>query len=310
MGKLLIAGAAALALTACDPEPADTRPSGPAATVVVTYSVLGSIVSDLVGDRAVVEVIIANGQDPHDVEPSARDIETINNADVVVSNGLDLEEPMIEAIEAAQAAGVPVFYATDHLTVRELADDDEHSGGEQTEGDAHDHGGGDPHIWVDPLTLGEMVPALGATLGSALGIDLGTEVQRVQANLADADARVGEILSVLPPDGCKLVTGHNSLGYFADRYGCEVIGAIVPSLTSTAETSAKELAELRQTATSAGVAAVFTEPGTSADVAEQIADEIGVSLVELPTIELPEDGSYTAFITLLAQTIVDGLQPA
>ena len=93
-------------------------------------------------------------------------------------------------------------------------------------------------------------------------------------------------------------------------YGVTV-GLVLPlSVCYWAEASAKELAELRETAQAAGVAAVFTEPGTSADVAEQIASEIGVPLIELPTIELPEDGSYTTFITLLAQTIVDGLLAA
>jgi zinc/manganese transport system substrate-binding protein len=104
-----------------------------------------------------------------------------------------------------------------------------------------------------------------------------------------------------------LVTGHDSLGYFAARYGCEVTGAIIPSLSTTAEASAKELAQLREIAQSEGVAAVFTEPGTAKDVADQIASEIGVPLVELPTVALPDDGSYTTFITDLATTIADAL---
>jgi zinc/manganese transport system substrate-binding protein len=280
---------AVLLVSACggDDDSADATTS----QVVVTYSVLGSVVESLVGDRAAVSVIVPNGQDPHDFSPSARDVEAINNATFVVANGLDLEEGLAPSLEAAADSGRPVFYAADHVTLRTL----------------DDNNGDDPHIWVDPLTLAEMLPELGADLGEALGADLAADVARVQAELADADAAVSAIMADLAEGQCKLVTGHDSLGYFADRYGCLIVGAVIPSLTSTAEASAQELAELREVAQAEGVAAIFTEPGTSDDVAAQIADEIGVPLIELPTIELPEDGMYRTFITQLSTVIADGL---
>jgi zinc/manganese transport system substrate-binding protein len=308
MRRVAVLAVAALLVSACGGDDESADASTP--QVVVTYSVLGSVVESLVGDRADVEVIVPNGQDPHDFSPSARDVEAINNAAFVVANGLDLEEGLAPSLEEASKNGRPVFFAADHVTLRTLDEEGEHSEEEahaDEEADEHGHSGEDPHIWVDPLTLSEMLPELGAELGDAIGADLSADVARVQAELADADAAVSAIMADLAEGQCKLVTGHDSLGYFADRYGCQIVGAVIPSLTSTAEASAQELAELREVAQAEGVAAIFTEPGTSEDVAAQIAGEIGVPLIELPTIELPEDGMYRTFITQLSTVITDGL---
>jgi zinc/manganese transport system substrate-binding protein len=270
--------------------------------VVVTYSILGDIVRQLVGDAAVVEVIIPNGQDPHDYSASAHDIEQMAGAAMVVANGLDLEEGLNDALERIEHDGVPVFRAADHITVREIGPN-EHL----DDASEHEHEGGDPHLWTDPLTIAEFVPALGAQLATALDVDLDDQVTAVEAEMTDLDARVRDILSAVPAGQCILVTGHDSLGYFADRYGCTVIGAIIPSLSSTAEASARDLADLLDIASDAQVGAIFTELGTPAQVAEQVADEAGVPLVELPSHNLPDAGGYQAFITELATKIADGL---
>ena len=87
---------------------------------MVTYSVLGAVVRDLVGDTAQVVVPMPNGQDPHEWEPSAKDIETVMHADLVVQNGLGLEGGMQKTLAQAQAAGVKFFTASDHITVRHV----------------------------------------------------------------------------------------------------------------------------------------------------------------------------------------------
>jgi zinc/manganese transport system substrate-binding protein len=123
------------------------------------------------------------------------------------------------------------------------------------------------------------------------------------------DADVRRIMSAIPPGGCRLVTGHDSLGYFADRYGCTLVGAVIPSLSSSAETSAQALAELHDVAAAAGVRAIFTEVGTPTQIAEQVADEVGVELVELPSHDLPDAGGYAAYLTDLATRIATALAP-
>ena len=108
-------------LAACAAQPAAQPSSVPAVakpTIVVTYAVLGSVVRELVGDSAAVLVPMANGQDPHEWEPSAKDIEAIMQADMVVQNGLGLEGGMEKTLEQAKAASVKFYTAADHITVR------------------------------------------------------------------------------------------------------------------------------------------------------------------------------------------------
>ena len=139
-------------------------------SVVVTYSILGAVVSEVVGDAADVKVLMPNGIDPHEWEPSAKDIELLNQADLIVSNGLDLEGNVMEAIEAVEKDGVAVFHATDHIEVIEFGagghDDDEEA--------VHDdeHGSGDPHFWTSPVEMAAVVEALGTALAD-IGIDTG-----------------------------------------------------------------------------------------------------------------------------------------
>lgn len=299
-GALLVAGCGLSDSSGQRPTPVEQVDGAP--LVVVTYSVLGDVVRQLAGDAATVEVIIPNGQDPHDYEASAHDVEQMAGAAIVVANGLGLEEGLVKSIEQIESQGVPVFRAADHVTVRQLGPDEHGEGGEG-------HDDGDPHLWTDPLTMAQLVPDLGRQLSTALGVDLTAAVTAFQTSMSELDAQVRDILSVVPAGRCTLVTGHDSLGYFADRYGCRVIGAVIPSLSSTATASAKDLAELLDVATEAGVGAIFTELGTPAQVAEQVADEVGVPLIELPTHALPDSGGYEAFITQLATRIADGLAP-
>lgn len=314
-GAAALVAACVLAVTACG----DHERSAPVATVdgkpvvVVTYSILGDVVQQLVGDAAVVEVVIPDGQDPHEFSASARDIETMMGAALLVSNGLGLEEGLLDAIHQAADDQVPVFEVADHVTVRQFGAGEpaEAAGETSTDDHGHDddhaHDGGDPHLWTSPATMSEMLPDLAAALEAALGVQLDTSLATVQADLAALDADTAAIMATIPAGRCKLVTGHESLGYFADHYGCRLIGAVIPSLSSTAEASAKELAALEDLAAAEGVAAVFTEVGTPAKVAQQVADTVGVPLVELPSHSLPETGGYAAYITDLATRIATAL---
>ena len=114
---VIIAGFILLALAACQTGPASN--TNGKKSIVVTYSVLGALVKDLVGNQANVIVSIPNGLDPHEWEPSARDIETINKADLVIENGLGLEGGLAKTLETAKNRGVKVFTASDHITIRQ-----------------------------------------------------------------------------------------------------------------------------------------------------------------------------------------------
>ena len=291
--KMLVGICAAMLLvTACSSNDATPETNSQLPTVVVTYSVLGNIVEQLVGDLATVTVLIPDGQDPHEFEPSAKDIESLNNANIVVSNGLDFEEGLEETLENAKTAGVNVFMVADHVTVREVDEP------------THNHSAFDPHVWLSPGAMLEMLPELSEAIGAAIGADLGAQRTALESTLAALDSEIKQIMSGFT---CELVSGHDEMGYFADRYGCEVIGAVIPSLSTTSEASAGELADLKAEVEARGVAAIFTGLGTSPDVAEQLASELGVKAVTLSTHFLDGAANYQEFMLRMVNQIAEAL---
>jgi len=276
--------------------------------IAVTYSVIGNIVSQLVGDNATVNVVIPDGQDPHDFQPSAKDIETINNAALVVSNGLEFEEGLEEVLENIAKSSGNIFKVGEHITVRKIEDGDEQDEGHADEhGDEHGdkHTGGDPHIWLSPATMLEMLPALTTALSEAIGANLSAEATALTTKLQDLDGEVESIISSLGE--CNLVSGHDELGYFADRYGCKVIGVIIPSFTTTSEATAGELAKLKKQVEQNKVPAIFTGLGVSPDTATQLAKELGIKAVTLSTHYLDGAANYQEFILNLTNQIAEAL---
>ena len=265
--------------------------------IVVTYSVLGSVVTDLVGDAADVTILIPDGQDPHDFQPSARDIETINNADIVVSNGLDFEEGLEDVLASAIESGVSVYMVGENITVREP--DEDHA-----EEEGHAHGAGDPHLWLSPLSFTQALPSLTAAINKATGLSIDETTALDQ--LTTLDNEITEVIDTIA--SCVMVSGHDEMGYFADRYGCTVIGAIIPSFSTTSEATAKQIADLKVLAASNNVKAVFTGLGTPAEVSEQLASELGIAAVSLSTHYLNGAANYREFMLNLANQIAEALR--
>ena len=257
--------------------------------IVVTYSVLGSVVADLVGDAADVTTLIPDGQDPHDYQPSARDIETINSADIVVSNGLDFEEGLLEVLATAETKGVPQFRVGNSITQRVV------------EGE---HNIADPHVWLSPANFIQALPSLTAAINKATGLSIDETTALDQ--LTQLDNEITEVINTI--ESCVMVSGHDEMGYFADRYGCTVIGAIIPSFSTTSEATAKQIADLKVLAASNNVKAVFTGLGTPAEVSEQLASELGIAAVSLSTHYLNGAANYREFMLNLANQIAEALR--
>jgi zinc/manganese transport system substrate-binding protein len=291
----------AVSLAGCASGPSPSAVAGKK-TIVVTYSVLGALVRDIVGDEANVVVLMPNGADPHEWQPSARDVETVMRADLLVENGLGLEAGLESTFEQAAAAGVRRFVVTDHVQVRTVGD------GEGADPSDPDQAAGakDPHVWLDPPTMRRALDALAPEL-SSLGIDVGTRLADEDARLDALDAELRGTLAAVPQADRLLVTGHESLGYFADRYGFTLLGSIVPGLSSAGEPSAGDLAALTRAIRAAGVPAIFVERGTSPQVAEVVGADTGVRVVELSTHVLPPDDSYFTFMRDLAALIATNL---
>ena len=300
--RILLALTVFFALAACGK---DASPSQDAdlPQIVVTYSILGSLVSDVVGSSAQVTVLMPNGADPHQWQPSAKDIETLNNADLVVTNGLGLEGGLADVIEQAMKEKVSVFVATDHIKVRLVG---EGEGADPSDAD-QSVGAKDPHLWMDPMTLIDVVEALVETLALA-NIDVTEQGMKVTEDLATLDNEVGKMVGEIPEDKRQLVTGHESLGYFAARYGFSLTGAVIPGLSSESESAAGDLSALKEKIVEQQVNVIFTELGTDRDVVDALATDAGVTVVELSTHLFPADGSYRSFLIDLASTIVNALK--
>ncbi|MEY4147140.1 MAG: hypothetical protein RL278_696, partial [Actinomycetota bacterium] len=166
--KSLALGAGIIALlAACS----STKPEATARpNIVVTYSVLGSVVSDLVGDSATITVLIPDGQDPHEFQPSARDIETINNASIVVSNGLDFEEGLLEVLATAESHGVPQYRVGNNIAQRTV------------EGE---HVVADPHLWLSPDNFIQALPSLTSAINAATGLSINSATESEQLKQLD-----------------------------------------------------------------------------------------------------------------------------
>jgi zinc/manganese transport system substrate-binding protein len=314
LGLLFVVSCLTTLVAACSGDgPTPTPSSSPPATtpvsaaarptIVVTYSVLGSVVRDLVGEAAQVVVPMPNGQDPHEWEPSAKDIEAVMKADLVVRNGLGLEGGMEKTLDQAKAAGVKFFTASDHVSIRRVG-----AGEGLPTGDPDQTAGAeDPHLWMDPLSMRDVVTALAVQLETELHLDVSERAGSLTARLENLNDELAADVAQLPEADRKLVTGHESLGYFAQRYGFKLVGAIIPSITSQAEVSAGDLAHLKELVQRNQVKAIFTELGTPAAAATAIGKETGARVVEVTTHSLPADGSYFTFMRDLTKLVVTGL---
>lgn len=280
LGRFALATGLAVGLVALAGCGSSSR-SSTSPRVVVSTGIVGAIVREVVGPDVPIEVIIPNGKDPHEFAPSARDIEMMTNAAIVVVNGSGLEAGMSDALAALQPT--QRFELAEHVTLR----------------------GADPHLWLDPVTVRQAIPALAEALGAAVGRDLSGDARRVATDLDDLDSRIARTIDTI--EDCNLVTDHDALAYFAARYGCTIIGSVVPGLSTAGESTASDLADLKTAIARTGVATIFTEANASGDVARAVADDLGVAVVELNVERLPRSDDYGDLMMQLAQAIAVGL---
>ncbi len=299
LAALLTALLAALGLTACGDGSGD-RPQ-----IVVTTNILGNVVSELVGDQAEVTVLMKPNADPHSFGISAQEANRMRNADLIVYNGLGLEEGIAQHVEAARKAGVPVFEAGAH------ADPIKYASGDAV-------GTLDPHFWTDPDRMKMVVSALRPVLAENV-----TDVDTAQLN-GQIDDYLGQLteltkdmtaqFSTIPADRKRLVTNHHVFGYLAQRFGFEVIGAIIPGGTTLASPSSSDLASLTGAIDRYDVPAVFVDTSHPDKLAAALAKETGrdVKIVPLYSESLDEPGAeagtYLGMMTVNTQRITDGLR--
>ena len=156
------------------------------------------------------------------------------------------------------------------------------------------------------MSVAEVVEHLSEEL-STVGLDVSSRADALIADLNALDGEVSELLSVIPDEKRVMITGHVSMAYFAAHYGFELLGSVVPNLSTSAEASAANLAELKDVIADEGVSVIFAELGAPDDVVSALADEAGVRVVVLPSHLVPDEGTYRSFLIALASEVRDAL---
>ncbi|MCX7671150.1 MAG: metal ABC transporter substrate-binding protein [Anaerolineae bacterium] len=252
--------------------------------VLAVETFLADIAQNVAGDRLTVGALIPIGVEPHSFQPTPADVRKVAASDVLIVNGAGLEEFLSEMLESAGGRRT-VIEAAAGLALREKQAGDPKAG---TGDHAHE---GDPHFWLDPVAVIRYVENIRDGLSAA--DPAGQEVYA--ANAAAYIARLNELhawiaaqVAAIPVERRLLVTNHESFGYFADRYGFTVVGAVIPSASAGASPSAREMAQLVEHIRATGAPAIFLETGSNPQLARQLAQEAGVRVVS---------GLYTHSIT-------------
>jgi ABC-type Zn uptake system ZnuABC Zn-binding protein ZnuA len=274
-------------------------PSDATVRVVATTPHVADLVANVGGQRADVRGLLARGADPHGFEPRPSDAAAIADATVVFKSGGDVDEWLDELVDNAGG----------EARVVELI------GSAQTLEGGHDEDEIDPHWWQDPRNAVRAVAAIRDALTEADPEGRATYGRNSDAyvrELRRLDSEIAGCLAKVPAAKRKLVTTHDSLGYFARRYDVEVIGAVIPSLSTQAQPSAGDVAELVDQVRDEGVEAVFPEAGVDQRLERALSREAGARVgAPLWADTLGDDGtraeSYAGAMAANTEALVDGM---
>lgn len=320
--------------------------------VVATTTIAADVISQVGGSHISLIGLFPLGSDPHTYEPTPGDYKTMVDADVILINGVGLEEflePVLEEI----APDTPIVslseninliefgqvedgdhhdvehgdteitddheevlidddhneddaHDEDHDDMEEAHSEDQHDDDEAEHGHSHE-GGYDPHVWFDPNNIilwVETVVETFSTLDPAHAADYQANGARYISLLEELDGWIIEEVSRIPQDDRKLVTDHMAFSYFASRYEFEMVGAVIPAYSTSAQPSAGELAGLIDTVNDLEVQAIFVGTSANPSLAEQTARETGVLLLPLYTGSLSDsDGPAGTYLDLMRYNV-------
>lgn len=271
--------------------------------IVVTTNILGDVVEHIAGDEAQVTTLMKANADPHSFEISAQEAALLGSADLIVSNGLGLEEGLQQHLDRAAAQDVPRFVAGEHISVLKYRSADA-------------NGAPDPHFWTDPARMLDVINGLEAALSEIAGVDaaaIRSNATHYRNEVQQLDAQMQQSFASIPRERRALVTNHHVFGYLAERFDFTVVGAVIPGGTTLASPSAADLRELSSAIEQAGVPTIFAESSQSDRLVQVLASEAGVhvSVVELFTESLTNPGegadSYLTMMRANTERITNGL---
>jgi zinc/manganese transport system substrate-binding protein len=293
----------AIATTVAAPTVAPSpTPNAAKLKVVATFSVLGDFVRVIAGNNVALTTMVGPDSDTHEFEAAPSDSVRLADADVIIENGLGLEKWMDNLYIASGSKAARIISSAGVLP-REM----EENGQKEA----------DPHIWQNPLNAIQMVKNIEAALSKADAAHADAYRKNAAAytkQLQGLDAEISAEVDKLSKDQRKIVTSHDALGYFAERYGFEVIGSVIQSLSTEAgEPSAQDIAALVDNIKATGAKAIFLESMANPTLVERVANEAGVEIgPELYTDALGAKGSagatYLEAMRHNAQAIVGTLR--
>ena len=266
--------------------------AGGGTTVVVTTTQAADLVRQVGGPRVNVEGMLRPGGDPHDYEPRPSDVAAVADAAVVFRSGGEVDDWLSDVIDNA---GGDAEVVTLLDSVKRLDDD--------------------PHWWQDATNGVRAVEAIRAELTKADPAGraaFARNAERAARTLRSLDRQISGCVEHVPSAKRKIVTTHDALGYFARRYGVEVVGAVIPSLSTQAQASAGDVQRLVDQIRREGVEAIFPESSVNPDIEKAIAREAGASIGDpLYADSLGPKGSpgetYTGALAADASALVRGM---
>ncbi len=247
--------------------PVATVPPGKQIAVAATTTQIQDFVKNVGGSPVVVTGILKPNVDPHDYEPTVEDVNAIAKADIIFVHGVGLDSWMDKTIKTTNAKA-PAIMVTDGIKVLK--------GDENTPE-------GDPHCWFDPTLVQTMVANIAAGLAKVDPANASAYRANAKAysdQLTQLDGQLKGIFNQAPKEQRKLVTNHDAFRYLAQRYDLTIVGAVIPRLSDSAEPSAKEINDLIDTIKKEKVKAIFAESSANPKVAQQVAKETGITIID------------------------------
>ena len=281
--------------------------------IVATTSIVGDIVSQIVGDSADLKILMPRGQNPHSYEPTPRDIAAIERADLIFVNGLGLEEEFFSILEGFPDA--PVVDLSEPVVAGSLILESGH------EHDEHDHDAANPHLWFSVRNVMLWAETISSTLIRIDPSHQESYLENTRGYLKELNALDLEILGnveKIPAGSRNLVMDHDSMAYFARDYGFKVAGLVIPTFSDQSEPSSREIASLVEMVRNEEIGAIFvgdTAGRALLKLTDSVASESGqeVHVVSLLSGSLAETGSrgdnYIDFMRYNTEQIVGALLP-
>ena len=272
--------------------------------VTTSMTIIRDVVANVGGEAVGATALIPVGIDPHAFEPTPQDLKAVTEADVVFVHGMGLEASMAKLFEGV--AGPKIVAVSSGIVPIPL----------KIPSGAEGQGGVDPHTWMDPgnvVVWTENIDKALSALDPARADEYRSNAARYQEQLRGLDRYIENAVSKIPAAQRKLVTDHEELGYFAARYGFEIVGTIIPAASTLAEPSAQELAVLEDAIRTSGVRAIFTSSVVSPVLTQRVAQDTGATVVTLyvHSLSLPQ-GPAPTYLDLMrynVDAIVNGLAP-